>query len=379
MRYENVYSISRALPRMSWSGINLYNLYTRSLGAGSGPDETTFKRTFLTLFQQRWKAKRLVRAYHGDYIGEKKFKRWYLPELIPDVRPKRPIGLKRTVDSLRISNRTKEAAILERKAQLEDEALAGAPVGSLMFIEIEKRIDTIVFRSCLATSIYQARHLVLAGKVKLNGIVCKQPSKRLEPGDLISVDPDAISFLRHSSLSTSPRRTKDAVEEAEEEAVSTDETEGREEEGAQDSAAEQDVESKEPLPPAEASTEASVLPEEPPHESRYRQKKIAKVESQDNGDIGHYLHLPDYAAAFLFVPAYLEVSFVTCSAVYVRHPTARKNYSELPTPYDADGEIVRLAWEWYVKVRPRMRGKLQRETGPHGTRRPVPYWSQYQR
>lgn len=69
--------------------------------------------------------------------------------------------------------------------------------------------------------------------------------------------------------------------------------------------------------------------------------------------------LPDYASPFLFIPAYIEVSFQTCSAVYVRHPTARPGYSEIPTPYDADGEIVRLAWEWYAKVRPRMRSKKQ--------------------
>lgn len=172
MRYENIYSTGRALPRMSWAGINLYNLWMRSKGGASGPDETTFRRTFLTLFQQRWKAKRLVRGYHGDYIGEKKFKKWYLPELIPDVRPKRPMGLgQRSINSLKIANRTKEAANLERKALKDDWELASAPVGSLMFIEVEKRIDTIVFRSCLATSVYQARHLVLSGKVKLNGVL----------------------------------------------------------------------------------------------------------------------------------------------------------------------------------------------------------------
>jgi hypothetical protein len=70
-------------------------------------------------------------------------------------------------------------------------------------------------------------------------------------------------------------------------------------------------------------------------------------------------NLPAYASPFIFIPAYLEVSFATCSVVYVRHPTARPGYSEIPTPYDADGEIVRLAWEWYSKVRPRNRSKRQ--------------------
>lgn len=345
MRYENIYNTSRALPRMSWASINLYNLFSRSLGPASGPDETTFKRTFMTLFQQRWKAKRLVRGYHGDDIGEKKFKKWYLPQLIPDVRPKRPIGLAtRSMDALRLGNRTKEAKMLEESIIKADRELASAPVGSLMFIEVEKRIDTIVFRSCLATSVYQARHLVLSGRVKLNGEVCNRPGTRLEPGDMISVDPEAISFLM---------KPKEATTEA---------------------AAIPEESQNEPNPElADATTEQT----EPVPESKYRQRVASR--SVSSSPTGYELALPDYAAPFIFIPAYLEVSFVTCSAVYVRDPTARKDYSELPSPYDADGELMRLAWEWYARVRPRMRGRLQRQTGPGGTRRPVPYWGEYQK
>lgn len=86
---------------------------------------------------------------------------------------------------------------------------------------------------------------------------------------------------------------------------------------------------------------------------------LAIAKREDGSANGHTFHLPDYAAPFIFVPAYLEVSFPTCSAVYLRHPTARPGYSEIPTPYDADGEVVRLAWEWYAKVRPRMRSRRQ--------------------
>ena len=70
-------------------------------------------------------------------------------------------------------------------------------------------------------------------------------------------------------------------------------------------------------------------------------------------------YLPHFASPWLFVPAYIETNFATCSAIYVRHPTARPGYSEIPTPYDADGEVVRFAWEWYVERRPRMRTKTQ--------------------
>lgn len=182
------------------------------------------------------------------------------------------------------------------------------------------------------------------------------------------MDPDAISFLQKperdepipaaSSAEDATSVTEEAIDLGEE---AREVSEGIEEE-------------------VEAPSETSTPTEQ--RESQYRSKLAARAAtptSQSVSHLGYPLNLPDYAAPFLFVPAYLEVSFVTCSVVYVRDPTARKNLSELPTPYDADGELMRLAWEWYVKVRPRMRGRLQRETGPHGTRRPVPYWSQYQR
>ena len=69
--------------------------------------------------------------------------------------------------------------------------------------------------------------------------------------------------------------------------------------------------------------------------------------------------LPHYASPWLFIPAYIEPQFTTCSAIYVRHPTARPGYSEIPTPYDADGALIRYAWEWYVQRRPRLRSKSQ--------------------
>lgn len=74
--------------------------------------------------------------------------------------------------------------------------------------------------------------------------------------------------------------------------------------------------------------------------------------------------LPLYASPNIFIPAYLETSFTTCSVIYVRHPTARPGYSEIPTPYDADGSVVRYAWEWYVKRRPRIRSEAWRSRMP---------------
>jgi hypothetical protein len=41
-----------------------------------------------------------------------------------------------------------------------------------------------------------------------------------------------------------------------------------------------------------------------------------------------------YMSAFAFIPRYLEVNPKICSAVYLRHPVARKGFAEVPTPFN---------------------------------------------
>jgi hypothetical protein len=138
---------------------------------------------------------------------------------------------------------------------------------------------------------------------------------RLAPGDMISVDPAAIRFLQE------PESSK-----------------------AESSDTDSKPESSDPSQSSLSTKPASLGPSSTP------------------------FNLPQYASPFIFIPAYAEVSFPTCSAIYVRHPTARPGYSEIPTPYDADGEVIRLAWEWYSKVRPRTRSKSQMAREPENRR-----------
>jgi hypothetical protein len=111
----------------------------------------------------------------------------------------------------------------------------------------------------------------------------------------------------------------------------------------------------------EAETDAEQTPEsslEPqtPSESKTKQTPTSPLEPQIPLTP---FYLPPYASPWLFIPAYIEPSFATCSVIYVRHPTARPGYSEIPTPYDADGTLIRYAWEWYMQRRPRMRSQSQ--------------------
>ncbi|KXN85970.1 Putative 37S ribosomal protein S4-like protein, partial [Leucoagaricus sp. SymC.cos] len=246
---------------------NLYNLWQRTVGPKS--EAIKLRDTGAkTLFQI--------------------FKRWYLPETIPDVRPHRAVKTGDDEESLaeyaRRKRRTEESEkLISRKGML--------PVGSLMFSEVERRIDTVIFWACFAESIYEARKSVVHGDVLLNGKKHTNANTRLAPGDMVSVNPSAIRFLK-------PQALPDKEYE--------------------------DVNGYLKLPNPD-----------PNHETPF--------------------FLPHYASPHLFIPAYIEPSFSTCSAIYVRHPTARPGYSEIPTPYDADGAVVRYAWEWYVKSRPRIR------------------------
>ncbi|CAG8660419.1 252_t:CDS:2, partial [Paraglomus occultum] len=69
------------------------------------------------------------------------------------------------------------------------------PAVVLTYASLERRLDTIVFRACLATSIWQARQMVLRGKVSVNGVKTPRPAHHASPGDIISVVPNAIPLL----------------------------------------------------------------------------------------------------------------------------------------------------------------------------------------
>ena len=135
----------------------------------------------MTLFQQRWRSKRLVRGYHGDYIPEKKFKRWWLPTRLPDIRVRKTnLGKEQESEFIQTalelgkwSNRSKGAETMIKKAAVSGELAGKTPLGSLMFTEVERRLDTFIFRCCFAPSVYQARQMVIHGKVQLNGRVVR--------------------------------------------------------------------------------------------------------------------------------------------------------------------------------------------------------------
>jgi len=44
------------------------------------------------------------------------------------------------------------------------------PIASLFVRDVERRLDTALFRACFVRSAYEARRLIVHGKVSLNGV-----------------------------------------------------------------------------------------------------------------------------------------------------------------------------------------------------------------
>lgn len=176
----------------SWDTRNLYNLYQRTFPSTPKRAAITFQTSTETLFKQRWVSKAACRAYHGDIIPEKIFKRWYLPATLPDVRPKR-VSANTSAAKAELEAYAKRK-VKEKDYQQAEQTKGLAPVLSLMFGEVERRVDTIIFRSCFAGSVYEARRMVVHGYVKLNG-------------QKVSMSLHACPYPDHFALAHKPKHT----------------------------------------------------------------------------------------------------------------------------------------------------------------------------
>lgn len=127
------YSLAKQLIRMSWDKFNLFNTATKK----PVRESSNLRKT---VFQQRWAAKKQLRAYHGPNISEEQMLARHFTAKIK----------------------------LQHLSSKEMERVP--PVQALGFAEMERRVDFIVFRSHFASSLFQARSLVVKGHVLVNGI-----------------------------------------------------------------------------------------------------------------------------------------------------------------------------------------------------------------
>lgn len=151
----------------SWDVLNTFNIWQRTHPDGTHRKEIQFGQSSKSIYQQRVIAIRFLKGYHAEVVRTKKFERWYLPNKLPaiHVEPPKNVDVTSFVEGReRAGGRTRDDKFALRKQEM-----AQVPIGSMLYGQVERRLDTVVFRACFAPSIYAARMAVTTGKVKLNG------------------------------------------------------------------------------------------------------------------------------------------------------------------------------------------------------------------
>lgn len=200
-----------------------------------------------TFFQQKWAAKSKTRAYHGEHIPEKKWKRLFSRRLLSAVElppeylaaydgSEQAAGRGSGLSTLNVTaesfSKVATPSLQERSRQrpppfgdvnklLSDQFPNMTPYMQMTFAPLERRLDTAVFRALFASSVRQARQFVIHGAVKVNGKKVSffdfspldtylfsshentnamflhqmvHPSYQLNPGDMFQVEIDKVMY-----------------------------------------------------------------------------------------------------------------------------------------------------------------------------------------
>ncbi|APA08396.1 hypothetical protein SS1G_13338 [Sclerotinia sclerotiorum 1980 UF-70] len=231
--------------RQTWNKINLYNLSRYK----PRPEGNTF-------FQQKWKAKSLSRAYHGEQIREGQWTRMFRPRAKAVI----PMDYKYLAEhdgSELAAGRGSGLEILKGAGSAAQFNRNQIPYMSMVYAPIERRLDTAIFRALFASSTRQARQFVVHGKVKVNGKKMPYPGYLLNPGDMFQVDIDRVLFatgapktadqiksgrgLRRSLRAMNDQKAKNAAAKKEKEAAAA----AAREEGGETTTPKETPESKE--------------------------------------------------------------------------------------------------------------------------------------
>jgi ribosomal protein S4 len=121
----------------------------------------TTNRTF---FQQKWSAKAVSRAYHGEQVREGQWKRMF-SHRIRSVIPMNTADLAADDGSLMSAGR---GSGLDEQGKPAFKARP-TPYTSMTFAPLERRLDVAIFRALFASSARQARQFVIHGAVTVNG------------------------------------------------------------------------------------------------------------------------------------------------------------------------------------------------------------------
>ena len=261
--------VFKGLVDLSWNRYNLYNLYQYSK---AGPERDINK----TAFQLKWRAKQLTIPYHAPQVTQTNFRK---------LQQRHLPRIKRTV-----IDEAKRSKLLTGGAK--GSVIPMPPTTMLMFSFMERRVDTILFRSCFVPSIWDARYLINTGAVAVNG-------KRIKLGGYVCEDGDIIQVLRPEKLALLNGKHMALGEDFE-------------------------------VTRYEAKSEDAASGEvDPVQVQRKRMNRNLPVSKQM-----YKFHPVPYMAPWMFVPEYLEVNYNNLTVCFLRSPTIKPGRCEIPSPYD---------------------------------------------
>lgn len=192
------HSLKKLNVRQNWSRWSLY-----ALSQQRAPNVVS--RTY---FQQKWTAKAATRAYHGEHIREKKWKRVFSRNL-PAVVSMDHRYLARNDGSEQAAGRGMGADV-PAAPRVPDRT----PYMQMAYFPLERRLDTAIFRALFASSVRQARQFVVHGLVRVNGKKMPYPGYQLNPGDMFQVEPASVMFATGAPKSRSATARRIATEKA---------------------------------------------------------------------------------------------------------------------------------------------------------------------
>ncbi|KAK6004570.1 hypothetical protein QM012_008432 [Aureobasidium pullulans] len=179
---KRFHGLKKPKVRADWSKWTLYNISRLQTPYAASK----------TFFQQKWLAKSLTRAYHGEQIREGKWTRMF-DRRLPAVVPMDYKLLARTDGSEQAAGRGSGLSMSSRKDGSE-RTPQRTPYMHMTYFPTERRLDTAVWRALFASSARQARQFVVHGFVKVNGKKMQHPGYLLNPGDMFSVEPERVLF-----------------------------------------------------------------------------------------------------------------------------------------------------------------------------------------
>ncbi|KAL4990216.1 hypothetical protein BDW68DRAFT_43885 [Aspergillus falconensis] len=279
MRNRATTPLSKPKIRQSWSKYNLYNLNRIR-------NPPTASRTF---FQQKWTAKAMARAYHGEQVRESQWTRMFSRRL-RSVVPMSPWRMAQDDGSSMAAGRGSglETDMRPRAA----DARTKTPYTNMTFAPLERRLDVAIFRALFASSARQARQFVLHGAVTVNGKKMRYPGYLLNPGDMFQVDPERVMYATGAPKDKFERREARVERKKAAETETKEEGEGEGEEAKESEEAEAKEAEEEKLDTRETlkrllsqaknimGSNKDVLPAKRKQELRGFQKAVRRVMSK---------------------------------------------------------------------------------------------------